>query len=394
MTSTTETAVAPNLRADIQGLRGLAILLVILLHAGVTLFQGGYVGVEVFFVISGFVVTGSLMRKPGGQLLKNLRNFYVKRILRLLPSSTAVIIVTLIAAFFLLGKAFNADLIEDAKWAAIFGTNFHLIDTGANYFIAGLDKSLLTHYWYLAIEQQFYLLYPLIIFLIVRLVPEALKTRVVAVLLALIVLASGWFSVYLTQADSVSAYYSPFTRAWEIALGGLVALIPLSWAKRSAILNSAVSLAALLALLASSIILGSQNSYPGFLAWWPSLCAAALIWANSNTTKISATGLLAFRPMKYLGDISYSLYLWHFIWLVLPGQMVNPPTAPWFVLVQLAGAFGCAAVSHHFIEDPIRKSKTLNKDALAALLFLLICLALIWDTTLLVENLWLVASGS
>ncbi len=384
---------AVSVRTDIQGLRGLGIALIVLLHAGLPGFQGGFVGVEVFFVISGYVVTASLLRKPAPQPIQNLRNFFVKRILRLMPASTLVIIATVVAAYFLLGPAFNPDLFDDARWATVFGTNFRLIDTGANYFIAGLDKSLLTHYWYLAIEQQVYLVYPLVIFIALAVLPERWRRGLPVALLLLVTVASGWFSWQLTQTDSVAAYFSPVSRVWELTFGATLAFAPDRWFATTRRLNTVISVLALAGLLAASFLLGPQSPYPGVLAWWPAACTAVLILALPNSSDFGPKGWLSLRPLAYLGDISYSLYLWHYAWLLIPAQMISPLSSPAWVALELVGALGCAVITHRYIEVPIRNSKTLSIDGFSTFLVLAVCVGLALDAVLIVQNLWLANRG-
>ena len=379
-------------RADIQGLRGIAIALVVLLHAGVAGFQGGFVGVELFFVLSGYVVTESALRKNSAELGANLKNFYVKRIVHLVPLATIVIVVTLFAAFFLLGPAFNTDLIQDARWSAAYAANWRFINVGANYFIQGLDQSLLNHYWYLAIEQQVYLVFPLVFFMILRFAPARFTRPALATVALIAIAASGWWSVEQTAIDATAAYYSPWTRVWEIALGSLIALIPSSYAKRTpAVLTTMISVGALLAIAGSVLYLDSTKPYPGILAWWPALAAAALLWANENTIRFGPVSWLSIRPLRYLGDISYALYLWHYIWLMLPAQLETPLGAEWLP-AQVAGALVCAVISHHLIEKPLMRSERFKRDWVAAVLLLLISLALVWNATLVIEQLSLRAS--
>lgn len=379
-------------RADIQGLRGIAIALVVLLHAGVPGFQGGFVGVELFFVLSGYVVTESALRKNPIELGENLKTFYVKRIVHLVPLATIVIVVTLFAAFFLLGPAFNTDLIQDARWSAAYAANWRFISVGANYFIQGLDQSLLNHYWYLAIEQQVYLVFPLVFFMILRFAPARFTRPALAAVALIAIAASGWWSVAQTASDATAAYYSPWTRIWELALGSLVALIPSSYAKRTpAVLTTIISVGALLAIAGSVLYLDSTKPYPGILAWWPALAAAALLWANENAIRFGPVSWLSIRPLRYLGDISYALYLWHYIWLMLPAQLESPLGAEWLP-AQVAGALVCAVLSHHLIEKPLMRSERFKRDWVAAVLLLLISLALVWNATLVIEQLSLRAS--
>ena len=374
-------------RADIQGIRGIAIALVVLLHAGVTGFQGGFVGVELFFVLSGYVVTESALRKEPRSLLANLKNFYIKRIIHLVPLAAIVIVVTLFAAYFLLGPAFNTDLIEDSRWSSMFAANWRFISVGANYFIQGLDQSLLNHYWYLAIEQQVYLVFPLVFFAVLRFAPERFRRPSLAVIAILAMASSGLWSFVQTATDATVAYYSPWTRVWEIALGCLIALIPSAVANRTPVWGTtSVSVLGLAAIASSAVFLDSTKPYPGILAWWPALGVAALLWANEHALRFGPASWLSWRPLRYLGDISYALYLWHYIWLMLPSQMVTPPGPEWLP-IQLAGALACAVLSHHLIEKPLMKLERFNGDLVATLLLLLITVALVWNASLIVEQL-------
>ncbi|MEN9730918.1 MAG: acyltransferase [Actinomycetota bacterium] len=377
----------PAIRQDIQGLRGFAIVLVVLLHAGVAGFQGGFVGVELFFVLSGYVVTESALRHEPLALKANLTSFYQKRVLHLVPLATVVIVATLFAAFFLLGPAFNTDLIEDARWSSLFAANWRFISVGANYFIQGLDQSLLNHYWYLAIEQQVYLFYPLIVFVAIKFTPAERRRIVLGGFAVLAMAISGWWSFAQTTTDATVSYYSPWTRVWEIALGCLIALIPGAVAQKTpkwvAVLAGVLGLAA---ILSAALVIDSTMPYPGVLAWWPALGTAALLWANERQVRFGPTSWLSNRVVRWLGDRSYALYLWHYIWLMLPVQMVTPPGPEWLP-AQLAGALACAALSHRFIEKPIMNSERLKRDGLATILLLLISIALVWNASLIVEQL-------
>jgi peptidoglycan/LPS O-acetylase OafA/YrhL len=379
-------------RADIQGIRGIAIALVVLLHAGVTGFQGGFVGVELFFVLSGYVVTESALRQAPVALAANLKSFYIKRVLHLVPLAIIVILVTLFAAYLLLGPAFNTDLITDAQRAALFSVNWRFIEVGANYFVQGLDQSLLNHYWYLAIEQQVYLVFPIVFFVALRFVPARHLRATLSFIAVSAIGASGWWCALQTSADPTSAYYSTWTRVWEVALGCLIALIPSSVAMRTNLgITTAVSALGLVAIASAAILLDSGKAYPGLLAWWPAAGVAALLWANEHSHRFGPAGWLGIRPLRYLGDISYALYLWHYCWLMLPQQMVNPPGPEW-VPVELIGAVVCAVLSHHLIEKPIRNAKLFKNDGIATMLLLLIAIALVWNASLLVERLSLLAT--
>jgi peptidoglycan/LPS O-acetylase OafA/YrhL len=384
---TGDTTARRAFRPDIQGLRALAVILVILDHARVPGFEGGYIGVDVFFVISGFVITSLLRRQPSRPMRHNLAYFYARRIRRIVPAATLTLVATTFAAYFLLGTNFVPQLLGDVRWASLFSANFRLINTGSNYFIPGVAPSLVTHYWSLAVEEQFYLFFPLVVFSIALFTSLRSRTATLALFLTGAIVASSWYSWHLTPISPTVAYYSPFTRFWEIALGALVALIPGAWVRRTPHLNTVLGVAAFVGLGLAVWRLNTMSVYPGLLAWWPCATAAVLLWTGQASVTGSVATWLSFRPLRYIGDISYSLYLWHYVWLMLPLQMVHPPTSPWAREIEIAGAFACAVISYHFLENPIRHSKRLDRDGVAVALMLLICVGLSWDATLWVGHL-------
>lgn len=374
-------------RGDIQGLRALAVILVILNHASVPGLEGGYVGVDVFFVISGYVITSLLLRQPPKHLLANLGDFYARRIRRIVPAATLVLTLTVIVAYFSLGSRFSPQLLGDVRWASLFSANFRLIATGSNYFIPGVAPSLITHFWSLGVEEQFYLVYPLVVFLTAR--ATSLRRRrasLFVVLLAGVALSALW-SFHETPLNSVVAYYSPFTRFWELGLGGLVALLPQDWARRTPRANAALGVLALIGLAFAVASLNDTSQYPGVLAWGPCAASAVLLWSGTAQARGGPASWLSWRPCRYVGDISYSLYLFHFAWLMIPLMWATPPSAWWARPVEIAGAFVCSVASYHLLENPLRRSTALNHDRLAVVLLLLVCVALSWNATLLIGHL-------
>ena len=376
-----------SFRRDIQGLRAVAVVLVILVHAAVPGLEGGYVGVDIFFVISGFVITGLLLRQPPRSIRRNLGYFYARRIRRIVPAATLTLVATVLAAYFLLGVNFESQLLVDVRWTALFAANFRFINTGSNYFVPGVAPSLLTHFWSLAVEEQFYLFYPLVVFSFTWLTPRKQRAFALAGFLIVAIAASAWWSYHLTPINPVAAYYSPFTRFWELAIGGLVAVVPASWARRSRRVDSVVAVLAVVALGAAVWRLNANSVFPGVLAWWPCGACALLLWTGEASVKGAPASWLSWRPLCYIGDLSYSLYLWHYPWLMLPLQRVHPISSPLARVVEVAGATACAVVSYHFLENPIRHSRRLGHDGWAAALLLLICIALSWDATLVIGRL-------
>jgi peptidoglycan/LPS O-acetylase OafA/YrhL len=380
-------APAKTFRPDIQGLRAIAVLLVIAAHAKFAGFDGGFVGVDIFFVISGFVITSLLMRQPPRSLLHNLRNFYVRRVLRIVPAATVVLVTTVVASYFILRHFFDETILEDVRWATLFSANFRLINVSADYFMSGAQASLVTHFWSLAVEEQFYFIFPLIVFALTYVSREENRIQVLRRFLAVAIAASAVWSWHLTPINQVVAYYSPFTRFWELALGGFVATLPTDLLSRR---NSAIaSLVSFVGLGISVALLNEQVPFPGIAAWAPCGMAALLIYTGRSDATGGPSRWLAAKPLTYIGDISYSLYLWHFVWLMLPFQMEFPPESAFAKPLLIAGAFGCAIASYHLMENPIRHSKRLTRDGVSTLILFAVCLVISYDSTLLIENLWL-----
>jgi peptidoglycan/LPS O-acetylase OafA/YrhL len=338
-------------------------------------FSAGFIGVDMFFVISGYVITLSLTKQPEKHTWANLAKFWSSRFLRIFPAAALVIIVTIISAYFLQGQAFNSDLITDARWATFYATNLRLIDSGANYFIVGLDQSLLTHYWALAVEQQFYLFFPPIVFALTWFSLPRHRKLLMQIVLVLLILSSAIWSVVETNSNPVSAYFSPFTRFWELGFGALVATIGVNlrakWAPYIGLILLGFSL----------ITFNGQTPYPGYFAWIPVLGTGLLL--------VSPLPLLGVSPLRYIGDISYSLYLWHFLWLVLPTQTENPLTDGYWPWLFLAGAVMTAVLSYHFVERPIHRSIKLQSDKYSAFMIGAICIVGSLLAIAIVENLYL-----
>lgn len=381
----------PAYRADIQGLRALAVILVIAWHAGITQVKGGFVGVDVFFVISGYVITSLLRRQPHQSVWRNLRAFYARRIRRIVPAATVVLIVTVVAAYIALGQNLGTtNLIGDVRWSTFFGANIRFISTSTPYPIPGVTASLVTHYWSLAVEEQFYLAWPLIVFSIMWWTPARHRTAALAVGLSAIILASAWWSAYLSPINHINAFYSPFTRAWELALGALVSLVPTRWALRFPEASAVIGWTALLAIIACATTITYGGAWPGTLAWWPCAATAVVLVTGASDAPLGPLKVLGTRSAQYIGDRSYSLYLWHYLWLMLLVTK-NPFDSTyyswWLRVIEVAGACACAFASFRFLENPIRRSKLLDRDPTAVFLMLGVCFAATIATTYVVAHL-------
>jgi len=378
---------ARGLRRDIQGLRALAVILVIGNHAHVPGFAGGYIGVDLFFVVSGYVITQLLLREVPKGVGRGLTDFYSRRVRRIVPAATATLVVTLLVAKIAQGPNLDTNLAGDVRWASLFAGNFRLIATGSNYFVAGISPSLITQFWSLAVEEQFYLLFPLVVFLIGHFVVPDRRIRVLSITLTAGIFLSAWWSMHISASEPTVAYYSPFTRFWELGLGCLLATRMTGRLIRTPRAERLVVVLAAGLLLISLVELNSRSVYPGRAAWLPCSCAALLIWAGARGIRNPLTRLLSSKPLGYVGDRSYSLYLTHYLWLKLPAQLAPPLTGAGWRVPELVATVITALGCYHFLENPIRRSRRLAADQVATALLLLVCVAASWTTAALIDHL-------
>ena len=335
-------------RPDIEGLRGVAVVLVVLFHAGLLAIPGGFVGVDVFFVISGFLITGLLLRERERTGRISLPAFYARRVRRLLPAGMVALSVTLVASFVVLSPLDLRHVAEDAAAAALSVGNIRFALEAGDYFAAVEAPSPFLHFWSLGVEEQFYLLWPALILV----ASVGRRPRLGAgIALAAVVGASFAANVFLADAAVNWDFYSLPTRAWQLGLGGLLAIAGDRLDRIPASARAFVGWTGLVSVIASGFMLNGSLAYPGAYAVAPTLGAGALIL--SGLTPGGPGVLLALAPVRFLGRISYSLYLWHWPTLVLPaaGDWVLPAWAP-IALVTLSVALAWA--SWRFIEEPFR----------------------------------------
>jgi peptidoglycan/LPS O-acetylase OafA/YrhL len=286
-----------------------------------------------------------------------------------------------VEAKLLLGARMNPLLPGDIRWASLFAANFRLISTGSNYFVPGMHPSLVTHFWSLAVEEQFYFVWPIVVFSMARLVHPRHLHRALAATLIVGVAVSAWWSIHLSSINPVAAYYSPFTRFWELGVGCLLATlastrpIRLVWVERLA-----VGLGVVL-LVVALVTFNSASVYPGWRAWLPCVATAALLWAGVGGGRTFASGLLSTLPLGYLGDLSYSLYLFHFPLLELAKEAPSWLSSVDWRLLAIGGTVLCASFSYHRLENPIRRSRKLAADPVAVALLLAVCVAASWTVT-------------
>jgi len=388
-----EAGTAPNdrpFRPDVEGLRALAVLLVVLYHADLPHLTGGYVGVDVFFVISGFVITGLLLRERQGTARTSILDFYARRVRRILPAATLVIVITVGATFVVLGVVSGDTTANDGRWAAAFLANFHFESIGTNYLTARLPPSPLQNYWSLSIEEQFYVVYPTLFLVVASLRGRfSLRARL-AVLLSLITVASYALSIVQTSSHPAAAYFSPFTRAWELALGGLIAVSTL-WLRRVPVAVAAVlSWVGVLAVMYSACAFNEQTPYPGSLVAVPVIGAALIIVGGATAPRWGAEWILGKQPVQWLGRRSYSLYLWHWPILILAAERLEESqltfrrNTPYLIVALFA-----SMASYRFVEHPLRHVKAPSNRTVAVGLTLVLA-----TIGLLTAIVWVEAGGS
>jgi peptidoglycan/LPS O-acetylase OafA/YrhL len=360
---------AGSFRSDIQGLRALAVGLVILAHAGFRTAAGGFVGVDVFFVISGFLIVGLLVREAGETRRVSIVDFYARRARRVIPAATLVLVVTAVASAYFLPFVRSIEVIKDSVWAAFFGANirFSLVET--DYFAEGEPPSPVQHYWSLSVEEQFYVVIPVLLLLIAvalrrwgHALPEYADRQLrngVLVVLGLVTAASLAYSVWVTQTSPTAAYFSTAARAWELGVGGLLATV--LWGRRPRLprwTTELVGVTGLVLVAVATLTFSSATPMPGSAALVPVAGSALLLAAGSTTTAPSTYWfrLFSLRPVRLLGDWSYSLYLWHFpVLLLAQAHWEEERLSRPHLTLALALILGLSAASYYLVEEPFRR---------------------------------------
>lgn len=343
-------------RADIEGLRAVAVTLVVLFHAGVPWLPGGYVGVDVFYVISGFLITSQLLRERLATGTISLSQFYARRIRRLLPAAALVLLATLAMVYLWWPPLARLAIARDAQATAAYLSNVWFAYVQTDY-LADTTPSPLLHYWSLAVEEQFYLGWPLL-FLLATLGARSPRRRalpVIAVLSALSFTACLW----LTQVSQPWAFFSLPTRAWELGVGALLALSTPKLRHLRPGPRSILGWAGVAAVAASGLLLTERTSFPGWAAALPVLGAAAVIAAGVGDEQQAVQRALAVKPAQALGRISYSVYLWHWPLMVVPAVALARPVPPEARAALVALGLGLAWVTYHLVETPIRRQPML-----------------------------------
>ena len=336
---------------------------VLLYHAGVPFAPGGYVGVDVFFVISGFLITGLLVRELERTGKVSLKRFYSRRAKRLLPLTVVVLAFVVTLSWSLFDPVRMDEVSLGVVAAGLYAMNWLLAVRATDYFAAGLEASPVQHFWTLAVEEQFYLVWPAVLLAGAWYGRRAgLNLRpVLAVVFAAVAVASLAYSIHSTGQQAGAAYFSTFTRGWELALGGLLALVPPSrlerWPRR---MGGALAWVGLGAIAFSTFRFDDDTLFPGYAALLPTLGAVAIVAAWFATTAAGPARLLTLGPVRHVGRISYSWYLWHWPSLVFAAAIWGE-LSPLEGVGVLAASYVPAALTNRLVERPFMHSEALSR---------------------------------
>ncbi len=351
-----------HFRPDIPGLRALAVLLVIVAHSGFGTVSGGFVGVDAFFVISGFLITSLLMREAATSGRISLLGFYARRARRILPAAAVVAVATVVASIALLPLVRAVEVIKDSIWAAAFAANIRFASVGTDYFAKGEPASPLQHYWSLAVEEQFYLVWPLLLVGAIAFAGARggrLGRRTPLLIIGVLSLASFGWSLYATYESPTTAYFSTLTRAWELGVGAALGVVMSRGQVRAPRwLVDVLGVLGLGAVLLACVWYTPATPFPGYQALLPVLGTAALLYAGGARRPGAVSRLLSVPPARVIGDWSYSLYLWHWPILLIAEERLEVGRLPLDkLLVALVLIFGLSALTYRFVEEPFRRGR-------------------------------------
>ncbi len=344
-------------RADIEGLRAVAVLAVVFYHAQAAGFVGGFIGVDVFFVISGYLITQLLMRelKETGRI--NVLSFWARRARRLLPNALLTLLVTII----LVALAQAPTLLEATKYdvvaALVYLANYHFAARAVDYFDAGALASPVLHFWTLSVEEQFYIGLPLLLSLIVYFW-RAPSRRTVSFILIIIAISSFAASLLWMTKSQPAAFFHTESRIWQIALGGILAMNLWAVHRLPGGVLSALSWIGLLTILTCALTIDDSFPYPGLWALLPAFSSVAII-AGGLGGQLGPNNILALSPLRWIGRLSYSIYLWHWPLLVLAPLMF--PEFAFAKYAALLAILPVSAAAYYLVENPIRQNQPLKK---------------------------------
>lgn len=353
-------------RPDLEGIRAIALAIILATHL-VEFPTGGYVALDTFFVISGYLITGLLVREYTRTRTISLAAFYGRRTRRLAPAAMLTIAVTVVVGFLLFGQSRAVSILWDGIWASALTANWNFIVNGTDYFATWAPQSPLLHFWSLAVEEQFYLVWPLLLLLgfawyrsVARRSGRSTwppSPRFAIGLVAAVAVCSFAWGIVQANIDPAVSYLSTLTRAWELALGALLFFSTAWWKRIPAALRTPLSWTGVAVIVFTAFVYTPQIPYPGVAALAPTLATAAIIVAGIGG---EPRNILITNPVsRFFGRISYSAYLWHWPVFVYVAAVVGHDS-PWYLWGAIPLSLLLAVGSYYLVEDPIRRTKWLE----------------------------------
>jgi peptidoglycan/LPS O-acetylase OafA/YrhL len=339
-----------------------AVVLVVLYHAAIPGLPAGFIGVDVFFVVSGFVITGLLVREFAGTGRISLLSFFARRARRILPAAVLVTVATVVASYLLLGPISAAFIALDAQWTSLGAGNFRFALTETSYLDSQRPPSPLQHMWSLGVEEQFYLVWPVLL-LLVSLGAKAvrnMRVRATIVLVAVCVASFTWSAVE-TELNGTWAFFSPLTRAGELGVGALIAVATFELRRTRSALALVLAVAGLGGIIGSAVFFTPQTAWPGTAVLVPSLGTALVVLGGCLDDRGPVRRLLGVAPLRWVGSRSFSIYLWHWPILIIAAQYSQVDSLPFsWSLPLVALSLALAEVTYRMVENPIRSWPWLN----------------------------------
>lgn len=355
------TANEPRLRfrPDIEGIRGIAILLVVGFHAGIPALAAGFIGVDVFFVLSGYLITGLILQEVESTGGLSFVNFYARRARRLLPALTLALVVTLLAATVIYSPIELLPLSRTAQAVAAYLANIRFARDAVDY-LGARDADPLLHTWSLAVEEQFYVVWPVLVGGLAWVAHRTRRRGAVALGMGAVVVASFTLCVVQTRTIQPWAFFGTPARFWEFGVGGLAALVPASGILTNRRFRQALAVAGAAAVLGTVILLDDGGAFPGAIAAVPVLGTAAVLVGGSVDPNDRSYAALRNRSLQWFGRHSYSWYLWHWPFIVFTAAVwPRPPIAA--TLPAAGAALALSMLTYRLVEHPIRASTALRR---------------------------------
>ncbi|MDA3020699.1 MAG: acyltransferase family protein [Actinomycetota bacterium] len=352
-------------RRDIEGLRALAVGFVILFHAKFLGLTGGFIGVDVFFVVSGFLITSLLITEHSSLGEISLKNFYARRARRLLPASALVIALTALASRIWLEPLRLKDIGTDAVASGGFFANILFGVRSTDYLQAGQPPSPFQHFWSLSVEEQFYIVWPALLMLLLWKSRDRHTRAIVAV--SILSVASLALCIWQTTQSQPWAFFGLHTRAWELGIGALVALCWKYVEQLPTNFRAVIGWLGLFAIVVSGLTITEKMAFPGKLALLP-VVATALVLMAGQRSHWGPQRILSLQPLQWIGARSYSIYLWHWPVLIIAESHAERALSITERLIAITGAVIAASLSHHFLENPVRHSVSLQAKPRLALM--------------------------